>query len=232
MSAAGPVYRVRLLLDAPAVLDPSVAPDSDPTWRDAEVATIQHYHSASSQHRPRVRARLASVGHTLFVRFDVNDRFVRCVHREPQSMVCEDSCVEIFLEPPGGGDGYFNLEMNCGGAFLLYHITDPRPHPERLLDSFGEVHPEATRLLTIRSTLPPLIEPERAEPTDWSLIAAVPIAVLASRVPSLRTYSGRWRGNLFKCGDKTSHPHWAAWSCIGSELRFHQPDRFGVFEFD
>ena len=23
---------------------------------------------------------------------------------------------------------------------------------------------------------------------------------------------GAWRANFYKCGDDTSHPHWAAWS--------------------
>ncbi|MCD6337129.1 MAG: hypothetical protein J7M01_02720, partial [Candidatus Marinimicrobia bacterium] len=37
-------------------------------------------------------------------------------------------------------------------------------------------------------------------------------------------------GNLYKCGDKTSHPHWASWSPI-DKLNFHQPKHFGEFVF-
>jgi hypothetical protein len=40
----------------------------------------------------------------------------------------------------------------------------------------------------------------------------------------------RWRANAFKCGDQTSHPHWASWAPIGEALNFHQPGRFGWLE--
>jgi len=36
-----------------------------------------------------------------------------------------------------------------------------------------------------------------------------------------------FRGNFFKCGDETSHPHWASWSPISEELNFHRPETFG-----
>ena len=34
----------------------------------------------------------------------------------------------------------------------------------------------------------------------------------------------RWRANFYKCGDETSHPHWASWSPVG-RLDFHRPQR-------
>ena len=40
-----------------------------------------------------------------------------------------------------------------------------------------------------------------------------------------------WRGNFYKCGDHTSHPHWASWSPIGEQLDFHQPEFFGELRF-
>jgi hypothetical protein len=40
-----------------------------------------------------------------------------------------------------------------------------------------------------------------------------------------------WTGNFYKCGDETSHPHWAAWSLIGEVLDFHAPERFGRLVF-
>jgi hypothetical protein len=40
----------------------------------------------------------------------------------------------------------------------------------------------------------------------------------------------RWRVNAFKCGDETSHPHWASWAPIGEALNFHQPEYFGWLE--
>jgi hypothetical protein len=39
-----------------------------------------------------------------------------------------------------------------------------------------------------------------------------------------------WRANFYKCGDDTSHPHWAAWSPV-DELNFHLPRCFGRLGF-
>ncbi|MDD3966848.1 MAG: carbohydrate-binding family 9-like protein [Candidatus Marinimicrobia bacterium] len=41
----------------------------------------------------------------------------------------------------------------------------------------------------------------------------------------------RWRANFYKCGDKTSHPHWGSWQALDI-LIFHQPESFGILEFD
>jgi hypothetical protein len=41
----------------------------------------------------------------------------------------------------------------------------------------------------------------------------------------------RWRANFYKCGDATSHPHWASWSPV-RELNFHRPDDFGTILFE
>jgi hypothetical protein len=49
-----------------------------------------------------------------------------------------------------------------------------------------------------------------------------PLAPLAGQV---------WRGNFYKCGDRTSHPHWAAWSPV-DELNFHLPRCFGALRLD
>ena len=40
-----------------------------------------------------------------------------------------------------------------------------------------------------------------------------------------------WRANFYKCGDATSHPHWASWNPIGEKLSFHKPEYFGEIVF-
>jgi hypothetical protein len=82
-------------------------------------------------------------------------------------------------------------------------------------------------------SLPQQVEPEIAEDVEWTLGCAIPFRVFEGYVRSVTPVNGRsWRGNFFKCGDHTSHPHWASWAPIGEVLRFHQPDRFGVVEFE
>jgi hypothetical protein len=52
--------------------------------------------------------------------------------------VWKDSCVEIFLQPKPDA-GYFNLEMNAGGAHLCCYIEDP----ERVPGGFKKFTPPA-----------------------------------------------------------------------------------------
>jgi hypothetical protein len=42
--------------------------------------------------------------------------------------------------------------------------------------------------------------------------------------------SQSWRDNFYKCGDQTSHPHWASWSPV-DDLNFHLPRCFGTICF-
>lgn len=222
------LYRVvrRDGLPARLGLDPAAGP-----WADLPVAAVADFHPKSTDHRPRTEARLLHDGSTLHVLFDVQDRYVRCVHLDYQSMVSRDSCVELFLQPPGS-TGYFNFEFNCAGTLLLYFIEDPARAGRQLFRKYTPVPPEVGGLVKVRSSLSAPIDPERGEPVRWQLAVAIPISVMTPSVPGLRAFDGDWRGNLFKCADDTSHPHWAAWNPIGSVLRFHQPDRFGTIRFE
>ena len=64
---------------------------------------------------------------SLFVIFKVDDQFVRATAKENQDSVCVDSCVEFFFSPDSDSkNGYFNLEMNCGGTYLFNFQKVPR----------------------------------------------------------------------------------------------------------
>ena len=78
--------------------------------------------------------------------------------------------------------------------------------------------------------MPGIIDPEIKEETVWYLAANIPFAFFEFHTPLKKINSSIWQGNLYKCGDKTSHPHWASWSPI-DKLNFHQPKHFGEFVF-
>jgi len=50
--------------------------------------------------------------------------------------VWKDSCVEFFIQPRPDA-GYFNLEMNAGGAHLCCYIEDPARVRVDLRNSHG-----------------------------------------------------------------------------------------------
>ena len=72
---------------------------NDQFFRDAPPLSIEHFHPASSAHRPETRARLVHDSQALYARFDVRDRYVKCLATHYQDMVCNDSCVELFVQP-------------------------------------------------------------------------------------------------------------------------------------
>jgi hypothetical protein len=201
-------------------------------WAAAETARIEWFHPAGSEHRPVTLARVLYDDEALYVHFRVeNDRFIRCVHTEFQSAVFKDSCVEFFFQP-GDDKGYFNFEMNCGGALLARYYPDP--HPDRAVrhERSQRLTPEDAAAMRIYHSLPSRVEPELPGPVTWGVEYSIPLAVLERHAGPLRPLAGRvWHGNFYKCGDEVSHPHWGAWNPVGEELNFHQPSRFGVLIF-
>ena len=185
---------------------------------------------ASGEHRPTTQVKLLFDDEYLYVFFRVQDRYVRAVAEGFQGRVWEDSCCEAFLQSREDG-GYFNFEMNCGGTLLLYHIRDHRRTPEGFAD-FTPVAAEEAAKMRIYHSLPSRVDPEIQEPVEWYLEYGIPLSLFEAYIGEAPRPAGeRWRGNFYKCGDETSHPHWACWSPIGEELNFHCPEHFGVLQF-
>lgn len=145
----------------------------------------------------------------------------------------EDSCVEFFVQP-AGSVGYFNFEVNAGGTLLVYFIEDPtRGRNGALFARFTELPLDLIEQIGIRNSLPRVVDPEITSWTHWTIDLTIPFSVLDRYAPGASERLDRpWRGNFHKCGDRTSHPHWASWSDIGEFLRFHQPEKFGQLVFD
>jgi hypothetical protein len=202
-----------------------------PAWRDAEKMPIGNFHPRSSEHRPATEAALLYDDRHLHALFRVADRYVRSVHTDYDSDTYKDSCVELFVQPAGRA-GYFALEVNCGGAFSLRYIEDPTRTPTGFAKC-AVVAPETAATIRIARSLPAVVEPERAGPIDWWVEVAWPFTAMEPYCGPVTPVVGqRWRANAFKCGDQTSHPHWASWAPIGEALNFHQPRFFGGLEFD
>lgn len=202
----------------------------DELWAMAEALDVAAFRPESSAHHPQTTLRLLHDGECLYGRFTVQDHFVRIRHTRFGDPVYRDSCVEIFLQPRAER-GYFNFEFNAGGAMLCCYITNP----ERVGASFKEYRkwrPEDAQGMTIRTSLPPLIEPEQVGDVTWRLEFVLPVRLLVPFVGALGPLPGQcWRMNAYKCGNETSHPHWAAWAPVDA-LNFHLPHCFGHMRFE
>lgn len=211
---------------APPNLD---APWDAPAWAGAETVELDQHRSEGSGHRPRTRARLLWTPEALCGIFRVDDRWVRCVHTGFGQPVYRDSCVELFLEPPGGV-GYWNFEWNAGGAMLASRVTDPTRTPEGL-KAAAPLNGAEARSVGIRASLPAIVDPELAGPLTWTLAFALPFRLFAGAGAAPPSPGDVWRGNLYKCGDATSHPHWVSWAPL-PERNFHLPASFGALRFE
>ncbi|HMK61085.1 MAG TPA: carbohydrate-binding family 9-like protein [Dissulfurispiraceae bacterium] len=199
-------------------------------WSKAETLELLHFRPEGSKHRPKTSVRLLYDNSGLFGIFRVRDRYVRAIHTRYGAPVFKDSCVEFFVKP-GRGKGYFNFEFNCGGTFLSSYITNS----ERTSDGFREfvcIAEDDARCVAAYHSLPDVVDPEILVPVTWTLEFFIPFTLLRKYAGPLgELQDGEWRANFYKCGDETSHPHWASWQPV-PELNFHMPEYFGAISFE
>ncbi|HEX2967009.1 MAG TPA: carbohydrate-binding family 9-like protein, partial [Syntrophorhabdaceae bacterium] len=201
-----PVYTIRK-----TTRDPLRDSSSESLWEKAQCLTIGCFRPEGTSHRPTTRCRLLYDDDLLYGSFAVEDRYVRCLHTHNQSPVYEDSCVELFLQPLPDG-GYFSFEFNCGGAILSSYITDPTKIEGRVAGAVPIEEKEISKI-ELTSSLPGITDPEIAAKITWTIEFSVPFALFEYYIGKLEKEKRReWRGNFYKCGDKTSHPHWASWA--------------------
>ncbi len=156
----------------------------------------------------------------LYVFFSVISKDLRAVNAEDLSPVAQDSCVEFFMQVPGSEE-YWNFEFNCIGTLNGSHRVE-RPAPTRLL-------PE--ELSSIKRYASCGNEPfEEQEGTFcWDLTVSIPLELVGLDADNLPEFI---KGNFYKCGAKTAHPHYVSWNAIESTTPdFHRPDCFGKLWF-
>ncbi len=199
-------------------------------WREVPPLAVNCFRPEGSDHRPRTLCKLLYDAANIFGIFRVEDQYVRSVHTDFQSDVWKDSCVEIFIQPKEG-TGYFNFEFNCGGALLASYVTNPS-RVNGCLKEFTPLTPHDDGQIRRFASLPAVVEPEIFKPLVWYLEFCIPLSVLEKYAGQLRSIKGQvWRANFYKCGNETSHPHWASWSTL-SARNFHDPASFGSLIFD
>jgi len=196
-------------------------------WSGIEPIQIKQFMGDKPEHFPFTQAKVAYDNTAIYVIFRVEDRYVKAVAGKNQGPVYLDSCVEFFFSPEDDiKEGYFNLEMNCGGNMLFHHQMEPRTKQTLISE-------EHIAQVEVAATLPEIVNPEIVEDTTWVVEYRIPFSVLSHYHSFSNPEAGSvWRANFYKCADKTSHPHWLTWSPIDlPRPNFHVPEYFGVLEF-
>ena len=152
----------------------------------------------------------------LYVRQHAQEVNLRAQLTGQLQQVCEDSCMEFFFTP-GNDDRYFNLEINPNGAARL---------------GFGP--PAGPRTLLVPRDMEHFFAIKTERTGDgWTLTYRIPLSFLQLFYPDFRYESGAaLRGNCYKCGDLTDHPHYLSWNPVQSDVpAFHRPQDFGLMIF-
>jgi len=222
-STASYQYQVRHLA-GPLAID---ANWDKPQWQSAPTISLGHFMGQKPEHMPKVKAKMLYDDRNVYVIFHVEDQYVRAVARKDNDAVYEDSCVEFFFTP--GSDlkqGYFNLEMNCGGTKLFYHQIARGQNAIAVTDADRNT-------VEVAHTMPKIVEPEITKPVTWTVEYRIPVKILENYCAVTKLAPGvTWRSNFYKCADKTSHPHWLTWALVDKpEPDFHLPEFFGTLQF-
>ena len=196
-------------------------------WNKADIVHLKNHMGEMPLHFPVTQVKLKYDVDNIYVIFRVKDHYIRAVAKETNGRVWEDSCVEFFFTP--GSDlsrGYFNLEVNCKGTYLLqYHKNNEKEQ--------GFVDLKDSRQIEISHSLQEDVENEITKPVTWYIEYKIPFSILSKYIQVDKPGPGiLWRANFYKCGDKTSHPHWLTWAPVNyPQPKFHLPEYFGWLEF-
>ncbi len=148
-----------------------------------------------------------------FVSYETNLRAAETRHN---TMVCCDSCMEVFLQyAPDTDPRYINIEINPNRA-VYSAVSHDRAH---------SVCIDPAEIDTLDVTA-------RCYPDRWEIDCRVPVAYIQKQIPTYRHEKGaHLRGNFYKCGDLTDHPHFGCFNNITwSQPDFHRPEFFADFE--
>jgi len=198
-----------------------------PVWQSVPEILLTNWMGPIPAFKPVVKAKLQYDDRFIYVIFKVDDHYVRSVATEMNGRVWEDSCVEFFFSPDLEKPmAYFNLEVNAGGV-PLFHYKDP-DNSKAPLPSVEDI-----RKIQFAGSLSRTVDPEISSPITWTMEYRLPIEVIRKYSNAAIPAPGvKWHANFYKCGDKTSSPHWITWSKVDHPVpNFHLPAFFGIIEF-
>lgn len=165
---------------------------------------------------PNVTVRMALAGDALLIHYHVSEQAVLARYVSDGSDVWTESCAECFILPDGS-DAYYNIECSCIGTLLVGHgagRSGRQPLSTGLLGTVDRWSSLGRSPLGLLST-----------PTTWDLTLAIPYSLFGDDAPSVQ--AGRFRFNIYKCGDDLPTPHFVSLFPIDApQPDFHRPESF------
>ena len=162
------------------------------------------------------RAQLCYDEDAIYVRLSAKEKEIRAENKDPLQEPCEDSCLEFFFRPEEDDPRYLNVEFNPNGLLFL---------------GIGTGIPDLVRLMPLEND--PFGRKITRNGNGWTITYQITHAFIRRLFPRYTAHSGKKiYGNFYKCGDKTVHPHYLAWSPVTEGKTFHRPAEFGELKFE
>ncbi len=180
---------------------------------------MTHFLWEQPELKPEVNFTMAYDDDHIFLKFFVNEHFIKAIYRQVNDPVYKDTCVELFIAF-GDDKNYYNLEFNCIGTCLGQYGADKYNR--------GFLPVNALKTIKSKSNIK---NPELQNGYQWELTLKIPTKVFIYHYGA-NIFNDNIRLNLYKCGDDLEQPHYLAWSNIKSaEPNFHLSEFFGTGTF-
>ena len=190
------------------IIDPEMTSNE---WIKAEMGYVGTNRWKDYEPAPITRFKMLRGPEGISVLFDSEETGLRSEVSEENGAIYTDSCLEFFFKPDNHDARYLNFELNPKGVLHL---------------AIGEGRKGRTLLDTDRSIFNIVSD---AREGNWRLKLYIPDSFILELYEKI---SPVCKGNFYKCGDKTDHVHFGAWSEVETEKPdFHVPDFFGKINF-
>ena len=181
-------------------------------WINANIAYLDVQPCSKYPCHYETKAQLLYTNEALYVHFYTTETKLRVQNTERNSNVYEDSCIEFFFSPDENDNRYFNFEINAIGTILLF-VCNGRGNYEKFL--FDEEMFDIKTIIT---------------KNGWELFYKIPFSFILEHFDVI---SKNFKGNFYKCGNKTAERHYACWNEINlPEPELHCPKFFGKLIFE
>lgn len=168
---------------------------------------------------PEVKAYLSYNKSGITIFYTVSCQGLRTMSPKDGNYVHEDSCVEFFFQKERGSR-YINIEFNAFGiCYASHHKT-----PKESIPFSTEEYLKIERYSSVKEK-----GIDKKGEYSWELACHIPWQLLGYATDFIPE---KFYANLYKCGDKTSAPHFLSWSEITNydNPTFHCPENFGEIE--
>lgn len=194
---------------------------NDLIWEEVEFTTIGNFPWDKEDYKPNVKVQLFHTKEAIHVKFTATEKSLVINSFEHNGSVYKDSCVEFFFAPIIGDKRYMNFEINAIGKLLL-QIGETGAERETLVN-------EDYSIFNIKTSANKENLAEFNDFKEWTVEYEIPFEFINKFYSDFKlTENYQFKGNFYKCGDKTEIAHYGCWNKIDyHKPSFHRPEFFG-----